>query len=228
MKRNKLIGILLCGLLVATGAFAEKATTADNTTQSRFVKHSIGNKADTAVQATGTTASILAYCKGILDVLSGTTGVSTYPAASAAANGVSTAEVLRYVSEKQSNRVVEKAAVLSATSDNLFTVTGVILVRIHGSVPTAITRAGGAVTLELGTSDDTDLIMATMTDCRSVIGDVFGSTDAAAELSAVNPWLVVGASTIIQTTSVAADAGAITWYAEWKPLSSTGALVAAE
>lgn len=55
----------------------------------------VGNKTDAGVQAVSATASLVGYSKGILDQLSGTTGIATYPAAAAPANGVSISEVLR-------------------------------------------------------------------------------------------------------------------------------------
>lgn len=78
-------------------------------TDNRLEHQAIGNKADTAVQAAGTTKSIMGYVKGIVDVLLGATGLTTFPAAAKAANAVSLAAVLRYIQEKKLD-VVETAA----------------------------------------------------------------------------------------------------------------------
>lgn len=68
-----------------------------DSTNNRLDIEVIGNKADAAVQAKGNTASVVAYLKGILDLLYGTTGIAAFPSSAAPANGVSLAEVLRQV-----------------------------------------------------------------------------------------------------------------------------------
>ena len=62
-----------------------------------------GNKTDAAVQEKSATGSQTAYLKGILDVLLGTDGLTTFPAGSAAANAVSLAEVIRYIQDQVIN-----------------------------------------------------------------------------------------------------------------------------
>ena len=57
----------------------------------------VGIKTDAGVQAVTTTASLMAYIKAILDQLSGTAGLTTFPAEALAANAVSLAEVLRWI-----------------------------------------------------------------------------------------------------------------------------------
>lgn len=69
----------------------------------RYVQENgVGAQGDAAVQ-TGGTASAQAYLKGVLDVLSGSTGISTFPSGAAAANNVSIAEVLRYIQDQVIN-----------------------------------------------------------------------------------------------------------------------------
>ena len=66
------------------------------------VRDVVGNKTDAATQdADATEKTIISLVKGILDVLYDTEGVAAYPAAVKAANGVSLAEVLRYISDEQ-------------------------------------------------------------------------------------------------------------------------------
>jgi hypothetical protein len=59
----------------------------------------IGNKTDNAVQTKAAVNSIVAYLKGLLDVLNGADGITVFPASSPPANLVSMAEVLRYVND---------------------------------------------------------------------------------------------------------------------------------
>ncbi len=69
----------------------------------RYVQENgVGAQGDAAVQAGGT-ASAQAYLKGVLDVLSGATGITTFPSGAAAANSVSLAEVLRYIQDQVIN-----------------------------------------------------------------------------------------------------------------------------
>ena len=70
-----------------------RAPQADSTS-TRLIQDVVGNKADAAVTTVGTTASILAYVKGLVGSVSGSAGLDTWPASAAPANGVSMAEVL--------------------------------------------------------------------------------------------------------------------------------------
>lgn len=57
----------------------------------------VGNKEDAAVQVAGTTKSVIAYLKGIINALNGASGIASFPAAANPANGVSLASVMRAV-----------------------------------------------------------------------------------------------------------------------------------
>ena len=57
----------------------------------------VGIKTDAGVQTVGATSTLMAYIKAILDQLSGTAGLTTFPAEALAANAVSLAEVLRWI-----------------------------------------------------------------------------------------------------------------------------------
>lgn len=72
----------------------ERVTGVDATGNST-VKQVIGNKQDAAATDIGSTSSIVAYLKGILNAVRGAAGLTTFPSAAVPANGVSVAEVLR-------------------------------------------------------------------------------------------------------------------------------------
>jgi hypothetical protein len=74
--------------------------TADAATDT-LMRDVVGRKTDAGIQAVTTNKSEMAYIKGILDILAGTAGITSFPAASAAANAVSLAEVIRYIQESQ-------------------------------------------------------------------------------------------------------------------------------
>lgn len=75
--------------------------TADATTNT-LERDVIGNKTDAAVQAIAANKSAVGYLKGLIDALMGTAGIATFPTPGVAAgNGVSLAEVIRYIQENQ-------------------------------------------------------------------------------------------------------------------------------
>jgi len=71
-----------------------RVPTADGT-ENRLSHEVIGNKTDAGVQAVTTNKSLMGYVKACLDILAGTAGITTFPAAAAPANAVSLAEVIR-------------------------------------------------------------------------------------------------------------------------------------
>ena len=72
-----------------------------DSTLNRLQHYVTGNKEDAGVQAVTTNKTIMAYLKGVQDIVAGATGIATFPAAAKAANGVSLAEVVRRISETQ-------------------------------------------------------------------------------------------------------------------------------
>jgi len=182
---------------------------------------SVGTAASTDTESVGTAVST--------DCASVGTAVSTDTAS--VGTLVTTADTaIDSVGTQVANldRIVEKAAdVLGGATDNLFTVTGEVLVRIHGVTTTATARAGGAVTLKVGTTDDDDSCVPSMTDARMDVSHVIGAVDQEAESGTANGWVLVSNATIVLTLDNAFDSGAITFFCEWKPLSSDGAVVAA-
>jgi len=164
--------------------------------------------------------------RSVFDLLGGD-GFASWPAAAAPADDVSIAEGLRYIAEQQNYRVATKAGILvTSTPISLFTVTGLCEVRVVGVCTTATARAAGATTLSVGTSDDVDIIVPSMTDCRVAENDLFGNTNAAQNAVALPGAAIVNGATIIQTLGEACDSGEITWYCLYRPISATGAVVA--
>lgn len=174
----------------------------------------------------------------ISDALCGAAGIATYPAAAAAANAVSVAEVLRYLSEKQLPRTVTRAIDTSSghgTGDSPvteFTVTGDVLVRAVGMVTTKIGSVSDTGTLSLGVSDSTAILIpaATADGTELDAGDVwFDATSGtkAGPLPDDGSWVgIAGGSDIVMTIGTNnLNAGAVTVYVQWIPLSATGNVV---
>lgn len=114
-----------------------------------------------------------------------------------------------------------------------FTVTGDIMVRIFGVVgATAITSTSGTTTISLGTTQSVDGIIAATTIDNSDFDatDVWTDNSPTDDIKAINgDWFLVGGGADIILTRNVDDltAGILTLYAEWKPVSSDGNLVAA-
>lgn len=209
----------------------------------------VGGLADSAATgAVTSTDTIMAYIKQLVTqngteldtdtlgaILVGSDGIATWPAAAAPGNAVSIAEAMRYVSEKQSTRIVSKAYADLTGFDTAaaFTVTGDVLVNVWGVVgSTGITSTSGTTTLSVGTTEAAQAIIAnsTVNNTQFAATDVWvdSSPSDDAESLAERRVVVGGGADIILTRS--ADdltAGSLTLYCEWKPLSSDGAIVAA-
>lgn len=217
---------------VAAVSTALLVPTADATSNTD-VADVVGNKTDAGVQTAGTTKSVLAYAKGAVDMIGGV-GITTFPTAAAAANGISIAEVLRYVSENQMGRLVTKtyADLTGFDTAASFTVTGDVMVRAIGVVgATAITSTSGTTTLALGTTEITTAILAAST----IDNTQFAATDVWVDSSPANDaermtedWVIIGGGADIILTRSVDDitAGSLTLYCWYKPLSSDGAVVA--
>lgn len=209
----------------------------------------IGGVADSAATgAVTTTDTAMAYIKQLVTqigteadtdpvsaVLSGTGGITTWKTAAAAATGVSLSEVIRYISENQSTRIVSKsyADLTGFDTAAAFTVTGDVLVNVWGVVgSTAITSTSGTTTLAVGTTESTTSILAasTIDNTQFAATDVWVDSSPANDSESLAERRVVigGGADIILTRNVDdITAGSLTLYCEWKPLSSDGNVVAA-
>lgn len=221
------------------------------------INAALGGEADAAATGAVTaTDTLVSYVKQLVtqngieldtdtlgDILYGTSGIATFPSAAAAANGVSLAAALRHMSERQSSRFASKAisnAAISLTTGaspvTLFTVTGDVLARVYAVIPTAITSTLNNGTLAIGVLGATAALLAATTadgtnfpDNSVWAGDT-SPTVACEALSAIAlTWALMtnGADIIATIATNSMTAGAITFYCEYIPLSSGGAVVAA-
>ncbi len=84
----------------------------------------IGNKSDATVQTVGTTASLMAYEKGLMNALIGA-GATTFPSSAAPANTVTLGAAIREIFD-QSEKVISTItpATMPNATTTIFTVTG--------------------------------------------------------------------------------------------------------
>lgn len=138
-------------------------------------------------------------------------------------------------------RVTPKAIAAAGTSfttgaspATLFTVTGVVLVRVWASIATALASTSNNGTLAIGVTGNTAaLIGATTMDGTNFptgsiwAGDTSPTVKGEALSSGALNGVLINASDIIATIATnSATAGVMTFYCEWRPVS-VGASVAA-
>lgn len=170
------------------------------------------------------------------NILMGSTGIAAFPAAAAAANSVSLAEVLRYISEYQVPRVALKSTgdlTAFGTTKTLFTVTGDVLCKVGASVDVAVTSTSGTTTLEVGIAGNTaSLCVQDAVDNTAFdVGDSWSLITAADANGAqlADEWLLIGNGVDIILTGSVDDitAGDIDFYCQFIPLTSGSSVVAA-
>lgn len=226
----------------AATVIADLAVPSTDSTANLLERDVIGSKADTSVQAISATASIAGYVKGLTDAVAGTAGLATFPAAAAAANAVSLAEVIRYISELQVPRVAIKiiATASSALTTGLspvtlFTVTGDVIVRVWATVQTGLTSTATTGTLEIGVTGNTAGLLpqvvanGTNFPTGAVWVDVTPTLKSEAFTAANTNWApIAGSANVICTIATnSMTAGAITFYCQYLPVSSGASVVAA-
>jgi len=176
----------------------------------------------------------------LVNALYGGAGIPTFPAAAVAANGVSMAEVIRNLSERQSPRLAThtKADVTAATAWTtanspvaLFTVTGDVLVQCFAVVTTNMTSTGGTGTLSVGIVGNTAglLVLDTVDGTAFQAGDVWTLITAADDgLGQVaDEWAFIGNGADINV-SIATNnmtAGGMTVYCWYIPVSPAATVV---
>lgn len=172
----------------------------------------------------------------LLSQLAGPAGVATFPAAAAADDGISVAEVLRYLSELQTPRIVLKSSgdlTSFGTSKNLFTVTGDVLCKVGASVDVAVTSTSGTTTLEAGIAGNTaaSLIQDAVDNTAFDVGDswtLITPPDTNGGQMADEYLLIGNSATIVLTGSVDdITAGEIDFYCQFIPLYAGAGVVAA-
>lgn len=110
----------------------------------------------------------------------------------------------------------------------LFTVTGVVKVKVFGVVTTTIVGAG---TLGVGVAGATNGLIATVADNTTLAaGDIVSNytTATIVPVGRTSDWAIVADTDIDMIIGTAnATAGKITFYCEWIPISSGATVVAA-
>lgn len=117
----------------------------------------------------------------------------------------------------------------------LFTVTGVVLARVWAAITTGLTSTGTNGTLAVGVSGNTGaLIAATTADGTNFptgsiwAGDTSPTVKGEALSSGGLNGVLINASDIIVTIATnSMTAGVLTFYCEWRPVSSGASVVAA-
>jgi hypothetical protein len=113
----------------------------------------------------------------------------------------------------------------------IFTVVGVVKLKLYASCKTACIAAVGGALIEVGTPASTAGLIAQTTAADLIAGEIWddASPTTKIEPEANIPEVIVGdgADIGIKITTQAVASGVIEFYAEYTPLSSDGALVAA-
>ena len=120
----------------------------------------------------------------------------------------------------------------SIAAHRLFTITGLVKVRIFGLVDEALTEGNGDETIEVGVIGATASLIAQLaTPLSLVANDVFtnGATSTDVPVGFPSDWAVVGDLDIDLTVagSTGITNGQITFYVEWVPISVGATVVAA-
>lgn len=109
---------------------------------------------------------------------------------------------------------------------NLFTVTGLVELRIIGLC--TVDLVGASATLEVGVASNTAAIIAQTTATNIDANEIWNSNTPGLKVMAVSGSLFVYSATIIETAGTAnITAGQITYYCIWRPISSGATVVAA-
>lgn len=107
----------------------------------------------------------------------------------------------------------------------LFTVTGDVVVRVFAVCTADLT--GATATVEMGIAGNTAAVAAQTTGTTIDTGEIWYGTSPPT-VGVLPARLVLSGTNIILTIATAAvDTGALTFYAIWSPISSTGNVVAA-
>ena len=129
---------------------------------------------------------------------------------------------LGLVASKAITYVAATTGAVGATT--LFTVTGVVALRIFGKVSGADLTGSG--TLEVGISGNTAALLAQTTGTALDIGE-FWIDNGPATIETLPSQQLVGADVIQTIGTNTITAGTITYYCLWNPISDDGNVVAA-
>lgn len=119
----------------------------------------------------------------------------------------------------------------AAGSYTIFTITGDVSLVVFGVCKTALT-SGGASTIELGVSGNTAVLIAQAVSTALILNEIWHdatptTTIEALDLEARNVVVSNGQDALFKITTADLTAGAIDFYALWRPLSTDGNVVAA-
>ena len=185
----------------------------------------------------GVTKGTAASITNISGELSGAAGIVTFPTKAVAANGVSLAEVLRYISEAQTPVIVNKAAadVQTGADVTLFTVASgnIELLSIVGEVTVVIASSACVTRLKFnptGTGADVDLCDALDINADAV-GTFYSITGVLSDPLQDGLWyvhkmaspIILGPG-IIEIETSANVTGSIEWHLSYRVID-TGATV---
>ncbi len=198
------------GPAAAATVIADLAVPTADSTANVLSRDVVGNKTDAAVAIASSTASEVAYLKGLL------------------ANTPRT--VIKTVAAAGSTLVTGSSPV------TLFTVTGDVIARVWATVQTTLTSTLNNGTLEVGVAGNTAVLLPQTTvdgSTKLLTGVVWvdaspGLKSEAFVATTLTGAPIAGGTPIIATIATnSCTAGAITFYCEWKPSSATGNVVAA-
>lgn len=169
--------------------------------------------------------------------LSGAAGIATFPAAAAAANNVSIAEVLRYISEQQSSLIINKAtaSLPQGADQTLFTIASgnILLESLVGEVTTVIANTANATRIKFnptGTGSDVNLSATNDID-NDAVGTFYSITGTLTDPMQDGLWyvhrlaapIVLGPG-IIELECAGSITGSVEWHLMYR-IIDTGATV---
>lgn len=127
----------------------------------------------------------------------------------------------------ESKAITYAAGTTGATgASTLFTVTGVVALRIFGVCGTDLT-SGGSATMEVGISGATATLIAQTTATGIDAGEIW-IDNAPAKIELLPALSIINGTNVIQTIgTTTVTGGTLTYYCLWTPISSDGNVVAA-
>lgn len=130
---------------------------------------------------------------------------------------------LGLTSTKEITYVAGTTGATGATT--LFTVTGVVAVRIFGLCSADLT-SGGAATIEAGIAGNTAVLLAQTTATGIDAGEIWIDTGPATVELLPAPSLLSGTSIIQTIATTTITGGVLKYYCLWTPISEDGNVVA--
>jgi hypothetical protein len=126
-----------------------------------------------------------------------------------------------------SKTITYDAATTGATgAATLFTVTGVVAVRLFGVGSVDLT-SGGAATLEAGIAGNTAALLAQTTATDIDAGEIWIDTSPATVELLPGLSLISGTNIVQTIATTTVTGGTLAYYCVWVPISSDGNVVAA-